>query len=269
MGELNLDFTEKILLDLIELVYRHTGISMNTRKENLIRTRLRPRMRELKMQTFEEYVAHLESNREEVEIFINLLTTNETTFFRTPRIWEYFQHEFLDHWKRESVEQCLNIWSAAASTGEEAYSISMSCLENGVHNFKILGTDISTEVLEAARAGTCAEKNFKDLSLKYPHLKEKYFDQSGETLIARKILKEHIQFQQHNLFQVLNSKIQFDVVFLRNVLIYFNNEDQAKVLKNLSRSLKSGGILILGESESISRLETNFKYKSPLIYINE
>ena len=269
MNTLEQDPDKKVIEKIIKLIYGFTGIFMTDKKENLIRSRLRPRMRELKLGSFDEYVSFMEKDSKEVEVFVNLLTTNETTFFRTPRIWEYFNNDFLIKWKSQNLAESLNIWSAAASTGEEAYSISMSCLENGVNHFKIFGTDISTDVLDVAKNGIYTGRNFHDFQNKFPGLKEKYFDCNPESIQAKKILKDHVSFQSHNLFNQLKSNIVFDVVFLRNVLIYFKNEDQVKVLQNVSQKLKRGGILILGESESISRLETNFKYLSPLIYTND
>jgi chemotaxis protein methyltransferase CheR len=269
MGELKLEFEDKTLLKLINLIYHHTGIAMSEKKESMISMRLRPRIRELKLDSFEDYIAFLESHNTEVEKFVDAITTNETTFFRTPRIWEYFGKEFLKDWKKDHADQCLNIWSAAASSGEESYSIAMTCLENGVSNFKIIGTDISKEILEIGTSGIYSGRNSIEFQSKFPLLKDRYFDGSGETMIARRSLKDHISFSSHNLFSPLKSGTQFDIIFLRNVLIYFKNEDQQKVLKNVSFNLKKSGILILGESESIARLETSYKYKSPLIYTNE
>lgn len=260
---------EKALNHLISLIHRHTGIHMTDRKESMIKTRLKPRMTLLKIDTIEDYIAHLESNQKEVQEFINQITTNETSFFRTPRIWEYFSQDYLANWKKENADKSLEIWTAASSTGEEGYSIAMTCLEQGVTNFKIHGTDISQEVVDVATKGLYEGRNFVDFSAKFPMHKDKYFDDATNSMKAKRILKDHVNFELHNLFKPLKSTKQFDIVFLRNVLIYFSNEDQAKVLHNIALNMKKGAILVLGESESIFRLETSFKYKAPLIYTNE
>lgn len=269
MGELQLDFDDRVLHELINLIYRHTGISMSEKKDNMIRARLRPRLRELQLSSYEEYISLLEGSKEEVMVFIDLITTNETSFFRTPRIWDFFTNEYLREWNSAHSSSTLNIWSAASSTGEEAYSIAMTCLENSVKDFKIFSSDISREVVQLATAGTYNSKSSLDFERRHPQLLEKYFQKSASGLTAKKVLKDHVTFDLHNLFMPLKSKVLFDVVFLRNVLIYFNNEDQTKVLMNISQSLRPGGVLILGESESIARLHTCFKYKAPLIYVRE
>lgn len=260
---------EKTLDHLINLIHQHTGIHMTERKESMIKTRIRPRMTLLKIETIEDYISHLESNQKEVQEFINQITTNETSFFRTPRIWEYFSKDYLANWKKENADKTLEIWTAASSTGEEGYSIAMTCLDEGVTNFKIHGTDISQEVVDIATKGFYEGRNFVNFSAEFTAHKDKYFDPAPNGMKAKRILKEHLQFELHNLFKPLKSGKQFDIVFLRNVLIYFTNEDQAKVLKIVSQHMKKGGVLVLGEAESIFRLETNFKYKAPLIYTNE
>ena len=145
----------------------------------------------------------------------------------------------------------------------------MSCLEEGVTDFKIHGTDISQEVVDAANLGQYSGRNFIDFQAKFPEFKNKYFDSAADSMKAKRILKDHFSVETHNLFKPLKSSKQFDIVFLRNVLIYFSNEDQAKVLQNISLNMKKGGVLVLGESESIFRLETKFKYKGPLIYTHD
>mgnify|MGYP003343758940 CR=1 FL=1 len=261
----------EILSSLLVLVKKHTGITMEARKRELLFSRINRRIRALGLNTPEQYIAYLQDHEDEVQMFVNAVTTNETLFFRTPVIWDYFTKEFLPAWHRKHLEEPLRVWSAASSSGEEAYSIAMVCAEfkekNPAFKFQISGSDISTDVLNKARSGVFKEKTTLELKAKSPDLYYKYFLRlpNGEHKF-----KDHLtgspEFFVHNL-HTLGSKIQhFDIVFLRNVLIYFNDKDQELVLNNIHRATKPGGMLILGESESLARLKTSFVFHKPLIY---
>ena len=198
------------------------------------------------------------------------MTTNETYFYRTPRIWEYLNQSFIPEWHRTNSGRLLNIWSAASSSGEEAYTTAIFCQEfqrkNPSFQFRIHATDISPEILDAAQSGIYAEKSIDAFRNAFPILFQKYLkSQDGKFQICPEI-QAKVRFQGHNLFSSLNLKIRFDLVFLRNVLIYFAEEDQKKVLNQVHRLMNKNSILIIGESESLSRLEVPFSYRLPLVY---
>ena len=254
---------------VIKKVHSLTGISMNEQKKTMLQSRMRRRMRDLNIGSYEAYMDYLDKTPGETQNFINIMTTNETFFFRTPRVWEHFQKEFLPEWFAKNLNGTLKVWSAASSSGEEAYSIGISCnefkLKNPSFDFKIMGSDISSEVLQEAMDGTYPEKSIEFVRRSQPELFAKYFTEKDENLFAVSAeIKKKVQFHPHNLFTV--KKEMFDIIFLRNVLIYFTGEDQEKVLKNVARSLKEEGTLMIGESESLNRLDTPYEFKTACVY---
>jgi chemotaxis protein methyltransferase CheR len=271
MSEAARKLEDATLMRLLSLVKTHTGITMEERKKDLLFARVRRRLRVVGLDTIEQYADLLESTTSEVQEFVNLVTTNETLFFRTPVIWEYFQKEFLPDWQSKNPGGTLQVWSAASSSGEEACSIAIACEEfkliHPTFKYRIHGSDISTEVLEGAKSGSFKDKSIEGLKTRFPEYITKYFKpMSSGVYKMSPILSGNIEFFIHNLFRK-PAKIQFyDIVFLRNVMIYFTDPDQELVLKNIHNSIKKSGMLILGESESLSRLKAPFTFKKPLIY---
>jgi chemotaxis protein methyltransferase CheR len=271
MGELESDISQPVLEVILKLVYKHTGISMTEKKKSLIQRRLGPRLKELSLDTYNDYVAYFTSHPEETEEFINRVTTNETFFFRTQRVWDYFEKEFLPEWLIQSPGRTLRVWSAASSSGEEPYSIAMICREfqkkNSGFLFQISATDISTDVLKLAEKGTYSGRSIEDLKTRFPLLMEEYFSSvAPNSYQLCPELRASVKFSTHNLFHTPKVREAFDIVFLRNVMIYFGFEDQERVLKNVAESLVPKGILILGESESLARFQTSFQFVAPLVY---
>ncbi|MEK2690291.1 CheR family methyltransferase [Bdellovibrio sp. GT3] len=256
---------------LLSLVKKHTGIYMEERKRELLLGRIRPRMKELGLSSAEAYIDYLENHKDEIQKFVNSVTTNETIFFRTPAIWDFFGGDFLKSWFQKNAGETLRIWSAAASTGEESASIGIMCEEfkrlNPRFHYRIYASDIDTDVLEGARKGVYKERSMEDLRKRSPDIFNRYFKgrDSAELQLHPSVMA-NIEFFQHNLHSRGTRTAFFDVVFLRNVLIYFNEPDQELVLKNMHASLKPQGVLIIGEAESLARLNTSFEYTKPLIY---
>jgi chemotaxis protein methyltransferase CheR len=269
---------EKLELDgpelekIIMLVHKLTGISMGTNKKTLIQGRLRPRIRTLGLSNFENYLEYINANKNEIQEFINLVTTNETSFFRTQRVWEYFTKDFLPNWYKENPKKTLKIWSGASSSGEEVYTIGICCeefrLKNPDFNYQIVGTDISSDVLKIAETGEYSGRSIENFKSNNRLLFDKFMISKGEVYSVHSDVKLKIRFGIHNLFSLPKEKAFYDIVFLRNVLIYFEPKDIEKVLSNISHGLIKQGILIIGESESLSSLKTPFKYKLPLVYEN-
>jgi len=266
------EMSQTILLKVIEKVHKLTGITISEQKKTMLQSRLKKRMKHLSLATFEEYMSCLEKDKNEVQEFINVVTTNETSFFRTPRIWEYFQNEFLPKWYAENPKGQLKLWSAAASSGEEAFSLAICCTEfqraNPKFDFRIMATDISTEVLAEAQRGVFSTRSVEFLRKSKTKLFEQYFKAGeDETFLIVPELKTKIQFSTHNLFTV--KKELFDIIFLRNVLIYFTGPDQEIVLKNVGKSLATDKVLIIGESESLNRLDTPYEFRQACIYVKK
>lgn len=259
------------LTRLLSLVKTHTGITMAERKREMLAARLKPRLRLLGLDSYEEYMDQVDQGKVDSQDFVNLITTNETHFFRTPTVWNYFQNEFLPEWFRANSGNVLRVWSAASSTGEEAHSLGMSCeefrIQHPAFKYRIFGSDIDTDVLAKARSGTFKDKTFEELQSRHPALIEKYFQKKVDgTFQISPVIGANLEFFQHNLHKAPPKGMLFDIVFLRNVLIYFNDPDQILVLDNTHRALKTAGVLVLGESESLARHKTQFKFHKPLIY---
>ncbi|GJI93423.1 chemotaxis protein [Duganella caerulea] len=255
---------------LIALVRKHTGIAMNERKSVLLERRLRPRMQALEIASYQAYLDKVEQDRGEIPHFIDLVTTNDTLFFRTPQVWDYVENEFLPAWWDTQRGRRLDIWSAAASSGEELYSMAMLCEEfQAAHpgfSYRILASDISRQILAVARAGEYSGRSVERIHLSHPEWVRKYFKSGGKGLRVVDALKQHVELVQHNLLTPLKPHRQFDLVFLRNVLIYFDQEHQEAVLKLARHSMAPHARLILGESESIGGLNTAYRYERPMIY---
>lgn len=264
------DLNENSLRKALELVYKYTGISMSVNKRSLLQGRLRSRIKTLGFHSYDQYLEYLDTNKTEVQSFIDEVTTNETYFFRTARVWDYFNNVFLNEWYSANSDKTLKIWSGASSTGEEIYSIAICCEEfrskNPGFNYHITGTDISSEVLKHAEAGEYSGRSIDLLKSSQPLLLEKYLIKKDEIYSYRPELKKNILFSYHNLFTLPSQTNVFDIMFLRNVLIYFNEKDQERVLNNVSKAVKLDGTLIIGESESLGALKTPFQFEQPLIY---
>ncbi len=258
------------LVELIALVRKHTGIAMTERKRSLLERRLRPRLQVLSLDSYHDYVALIESGGAEVSQFIDMVTTNDTLFFRTPHVWDFFSKQFLPEWFIRHPGRCLHIWSSAAASGEEVYSIAMLCQEfqRMVTGFRyqILGTDISKNVLATARTGRYTGRSIERIKLSHPALFEKYFIHNAGLFQVNDELKRHVSFVEHNLLTPLQTEERFDIVFLRNVLIYFDADNQRNTLAQVRGSMRDDATLILGESESINHLGTAYQFEVPLVY---
>ncbi len=264
--ELDLSTLNRIL----ELIHKLTGISMNESRKILIQGRLRPRARELGLSSYEQYLNYLNSNKNEIQEFVNLVTTNETSFFRTQRVWDFFLKDFLPSWTAANPKKTLRIWSAASSSGEEVYTIGICCeehrLKNVGFNYQILGTDISSEVIAIAEKAKYSGRSIEHFKISNKQLFDKYLRPEENCFLVTSEVRSRIKFNLHNLYNVPAERNCYDIVFLRNVLIYFKPVDQEKVLLNISKSLISNGTLVIGESESLGSLNTPFKYKLALVY---
>jgi chemotaxis protein methyltransferase CheR len=215
----------------------------------------------------------LNEDKNEIQNFINLVTTNETSFFRTQRVWDYLTNVFLPGWMKTNPRESLRIWSGAASTGEELYTIGICCEEfkakNPLFTYSLIGTDIDTNVLATAEKGEYSGRSIEAFKNSNKAWFDKYLIPEGDGFKVIDSLRQKIKFTQHNLFNPPSQANTYHLVFLRNVLIYFEPEDCEKVLANISRALINQGTLVIGESESLSRLKTPFLFKAALVYENK
>lgn len=248
-------------------LYQRAGIHMATSKKALVAGRLATRLRHHGMNDHGAYFAMITTPQgaAEAQIALDLLTTNETYFFREPKHFD---------WLREQLPQLqrpgrtFRLWSAACSSGEEPYSLAMllaDCL--GEKSWEILGSDISTRVLEKAARGHYPMERARNLSQEYlSRYCLKGIGRQTGTLLVDKPLRDRVQFLQVNLNDHLPRLGEFDVIFLRNVLIYFDVPTKQRVIGRLVPLLRSGGYFIVSHSESLNGVTDALTLVSPSIY---
>jgi chemotaxis protein methyltransferase CheR len=232
-------------------IFEISGISMGPSKKALVAGRLARRVQHHGLRGFHAYFEHLHRDTAEHQIAIDLLTTNETHFFREPRHFELLRDVVLPG---HTGAHPLRIWSAASSTGQEAYSIAMLLAHTlGQAPWEVFGSDLSTRVLEQACSAlydiAMAREIPEDFLRKF--CLKGVGTQAGRFLIAPEVTA-HVYFAQINLNQELPNVGDFDVIFLRNVLIYFNEETKRGVIDRLQKKLRPGGWFFVGHSESLN-----------------
>lgn len=257
---------------IVALVYERSRIRLSREKEALIRARLGKRMRALGIQTLPEYCAHLESasGADEIGRAIDALTTNFTQFLREREHFQFAVDEVLPRLVGEKPRR-FNLWSAACSTGEEPYTMVFHLEERfplaDGWDWRILATDISTRALEKAIRGVYPDERLAELPRDWVR---KYFQRgvggwAGHCRI-KPYLQQRITFQQMNLLGASDDDARFEIIFCRNVMIYFDRPTQEQVVGRLSRALLPGGYFFTGRSESLSGLALPLKCVRPSIY---
>lgn len=250
-----------------DLIYEQAGITMSANKKPLISGRLGKRLKQHGLDNFGDYFKLLmsDNDRSELQIAVDLLTTNETYFFRESKHFDFMRDEVL---AQHRAGRPFRVWSAACSSGQEPYTLAMVLADSlGEIPWEILASDISTRVLERARTGQYALEQAEKVPR---HFLSRYClkgvgSQEG-TFIVDRALRGRIKFGQINLNQQLPAVGEFDVIFLRNVMIYFNNDTKRQVVRRLGAQLRSGGHLIIGHSESLNGVTDEFKVVRPSIY---
>ena len=261
-------FTSRDFDHVRKLIYAHAGISLSDSKQELVYSRLSRRLRATGIRTFSEYLALLESNdAAEWEAFTNSLTTNLTSFFREP-------HHFpvlAEHLRSIRGKHPISLWCSAASTGEEPYTMAMTVIDTlgrDAANVSIIATDLDTKVLETAKEGVYPEERVSKLD---PELVKRFFlrgtgNQAGFVRV-RPELRNMITFRQinllHNDWQI---RPPLDVIFCRNVMIYFDKQTQLDILKKFVPLLRSNGLLFAGHSESFHQADEYFKLRGKTVY---
>ena len=267
--------TDAQLARYATLIYDHAGIVVSPQKKSLLSNRLRRRLRATGIPTFEKYYEHLRrlpKSDAEWHAFIQEITTHETYLFRDDMHWNWFGDVYLDEVlvaaRAKRRPRSLRIWSAAASTGDESYTAAICILENLSNcsgwNLEIFGTDIGIGAIEQAKRGCFGERAMRLVS---DNLRRKFFVQTpGQPeWTAKPALRDLMRFSRHNLLDPVK-RSDFDVVFLKNVLIYFDGTSKQTVLDNVSASIASGGYLVSGAAEGISDRLTGFERIQPWLH---
>lgn len=268
------DFTR-----LSRLIQERCGIKMPPHKKSMLETRLRKRLRKLGLDSFKAYGQYLfdpaHHDREWVQL-VDVVTTNKTDFFREPLHFDFLCREALPNLLGPAGDRLqqrpLRIWSTACSTGEEPYTLAMVLAEFAAghpgFDFSILATDISTQVLEAARTGVYREEKIEPVA---DALRKKYLRRSKDRSagIVRVVpgLRARIDFRHLNLMsEEFGIEREFDLIFCRNVLIYFDFPTQQRLLQRLCSYLPMGGYLFLGHSETVNRMQLPLSQVAPTVY---
>ena len=254
--------------ELREFVYQQTGISLGPEKKVMVEGRLRKRMRLLNIQTYHEYLEFLFSPagiKSESDLFINAITTNKTDFFREEKHFDYLINcalpEISAGRPRGYQQKQYSIWSAGCSSGEEPYTLAivLSELAESDHTvtYSLCATDISTEMLQIASKGVYDFERIQDIPeplLKKYFLRGKGAHEGFVRIESR--LRKIIQFYRINLLSIPKDfHPPFDVIFCRNVLIYFDRQTQRRVVQNMLEYLQPGGYLFIGHSETLTGLD--------------
>jgi len=267
--------TEEEFQRLCDFLYRRTGMLFGEAKRYYVERRITERMAATGATAFASYFARLRGDvRGEIEQFVNAFTVNETYFYREDHQLQCLTSDLLrERLKVKPRGEAVRIWSVPCSTGEEPYSIAIWLLENwpqvDSHDIEIVGSDIDTGVLEAARAGIYGKRALMRLS---PELIERYFEQiDDEHWQVLEDLRGSVRFSSVNLVEAAETRPngRFDVIFCRNVLIYFDDASRRVAAENLYENLAPGGFICLGHSESMSRISPVFevrRYADAFVY---
>ncbi len=268
------DLTEAQFRQIATLVKDLVGIDLHQGKQQLVRARLAKRLRQLGIPTFKQYLDYLrgEGGGDELTAMLDALSTNKTSFFREPGHFDYLVGTLVPRFSaRRQGDRRLRIWSAGCSSGEEPYSIAMHLLEAARDlarwEISILATDLSTRVLARARNGVYETRLLTDV----PRLMlSRYFTRvaSGPESLHQVVpsVRQMVQFARLNLIGDWPMRGPFDIIFCRNVMIYFDEPTRTRLVKRFWELLAPQGTLFIGHSESLTRVGHEFTYIQPTVY---
>lgn len=250
-------FSEEDFKALAKLAYDHAGIALSEAKRNLVYSRLSRRLRTLQLETFRDYRELVANDQREIENFINSISTNHTKFFREDHHFDHLRTRVaVPYAQAGSRAGSLRIWSAGCSSGEEPYTIAV-VLKRELRSFnnrdvKILATDIDTDILAKAARGEFAPNATDDVPKPY----QSYFSNAmvggQEKVVVDDDVRSIITFRRLNLMEKWPFRGQFDAIFCRNVMIYFDGPTKANLIERFANQLKPGGWLYIGHSESLT-----------------
>jgi chemotaxis protein methyltransferase CheR len=273
-----LSITQPVFESFQRLIYVESGIWLTNSKKALLCGRLARRLRAVQVATLEDYHQFVTQPEQYLErlLMIEAITTNETHFFREPKHFEFLVREMFPRWQAKAERQLrsrtIRIWSAGCSSGEEPYSLAMLLANDLVDasrwDVQILATDISSQVLAKACRGIYSLAKSADIP---KHLLHRFMlkglaAQQGLMKVTQET-RQMVQFARLNLSQgPYPTGVPFDLVFCRNVLIYFDNDSKRKVVNNLAKCLSADGLLLIGHAENLNGLTPSIRSLGPTIY---
>jgi chemotaxis protein methyltransferase CheR len=276
------ELTDAEYQTIANFVHKESGINLLDGKKELVRARLSKRINQLNFKDFKTYFKYVmgDTTGDELVFLLDALATNLTSFWREPQHFEFMAKEFLPDLEKRRKRPGgggprLRIWSAACSSGEEPYTIAMVVLEKSPYfgnggDFRILATDLSTKVLNIAKKGQYGPESVKNIPpqtlraflSKVPHEQMR----GGDMWRVNESVRRLISFRRFNLMDPLPIKHPMDLIFCRNVMIYFDRETISQLIAKFHKILDMGGYLFIGHSESLSGLKHSFKYVAPCVY---
>ncbi|MCM8525042.1 MAG: protein-glutamate O-methyltransferase CheR [Lentisphaeraceae bacterium] len=257
---------------LAPFIAQLTGLVLDHSKAYLFETRLGPVLEKYNLDSFEHLIQGIAMNKSIERDTIDAITTQETLFFRDRHPFDYIQNSFFPKFfEKHGMQRELNIWSAASSTGQEIYSIAMTLgnilFNMGQYNIKLTGTDISEEALERARNGIYNKFELsRGIDIK---LLNRYFTKDGHNYRINEELRKLVSFKKANLLKALPPMPKMDLVFCRNVAIYFSRDDREILYNKIADQMKDNGVLIISSTESLLNVTDRFnqeKYKDTFYY---
>ena len=259
---------------LVQFVKNDYGINLSKKKQ-LITGRLSNTIISMGFDTFQEYVDYLIKNKkpEDLELMLNKLTTNYTYFMREESHFDFFTKTILPYLETKKKDRVLSIWSAGCSSGEEPYTISMILKEYfgskaSMWDTRVLATDISQNALRAASNAVYDESSLKELPQGW---KSKYFRPAGQPGVytVSPDIKSNVIFRTFNLMNPIQFRLKFDVIFCRNVMIYFDQPTKEALVNRFYQATSPGGYLLIGHSEGLNKDTNPYKYLQPATYRKE
>lgn len=280
VNEVKIIYSAKLSLKQFEVlskfIYDELGIKLPPAKQTMLESRLQRRLREVNMSTFDEYIDYLfskEGKYNELIHMLDVVTTNKTDFFREPLHFDFLRDIAIPEFTKNYPNRQLQLWSAGCSSGEEPYTLAMVLQDivatGKLMDYNIYATDISTKILQKALMAIYLENRTNDVPLS---IKKKYFLKSKDPLnsTVRIIpqLRSKIKFDRLNFMDdFYNTPTNYyDIIFCRNVIIYFDRQTQERVIKRLCNKLKTGGYFFLGHSESITNMDLPLVTVKPTIF---
>jgi chemotaxis protein methyltransferase CheR len=268
------ELTDSDFFRFCQLVHQHAGIHLTSQKKELVRARLMKILRQRGLHTFRDYYDQLMQDTSGAELmgFLDALSTNQTAFWREPKHFEFLAAEILPAWTAEDRTHLKrNLWSAGCSSGEEPYTLALLILNafprEDLSQVKIHASDISTQVLAQAERGIYPLNRVEPLP---PEWRRRFFQRGvGERQGFVKVkpeVRSLVNFFRLNFMDSLPFRENMDIIFCRNVMIYFEKETQIKLVDKFYQCLKPGGYLFIGHSESLCSHQHQFNYVKPTIY---
>ena len=266
--------TDRELKEFSAFIYSELGIKITQTKKTMLQARLQRRLRTLNMKSYGQYLEYLQSLRGlEVELpqMVDAVTTNTTSFFREPKHFEYLVQHILPQWQKKKPGRTFTVWNAGCSSGEEPYSTAMTLMDYSERisplNFSIVATDISTDILKKASRAIYEEERIATIPAEY---RRKFLlrSKNKERRLVRVVpeLREAVSFRRLNFMDDFQFRESMDLIFCRNVMIYFDRKTQHELVRKFCNHLEPGGHLFIGHSESLAGADLPLKQLAPATY---